>query len=68
VLLGELAVAERPRRRVRRITWTYVTVSVVVLAFGLAVDEPGTRDTGIFMVVVIPAVQLCAAEVVRRWR
>jgi hypothetical protein len=34
----------------------------------LRVDEPSARDTGVIMVVLIPAVHLCAAEVVRRWR
>jgi hypothetical protein len=67
VLLGEWAAADRSGRRVRRTTWIYVVVSVVVLGFGLVVDEPGVRDAGIFMVVLFPVVFLCAAEVVRRW-
>lgn len=68
VLLEELAAADRPARCVRATTWIYVAVSVVVLVFGLVVDEPGVRDTGILMVVFMPAVLLCAAVVVRRWR
>jgi len=67
VLLGELAAADRPRRRVRRMTWIYVTVSVVVLVFGLVVDEPSTVGAGIIMLLFIPAVLLCATVVVRRW-
>jgi hypothetical protein len=41
VPLGELAAADRPGRCVRTMTWIYVVVSVVVLVFGLIVDEPG---------------------------
>ena len=67
VLLRELAEADRPVRRVRRMTWIYVAVSVVVLVFGLVVDDPGTLSTGIIMLMFIPAVLLCAAQVVRRW-
>jgi hypothetical protein len=40
---------------------------VVVLFFGLVVDDPGTLSTGIIMLMFIPAVLLCAAQVVRRW-
>jgi Protein of unknown function (DUF3040) len=64
VLLGQLAAADRPRRRLRTMTWIYVALSVMVLVFGMLVDEPGARDTDIFMVVMIPAVHLCGAEVV----
>lgn len=67
VLLRELAEADRRGRRVRRMTWIYVAVSVVVLIFGLVVDEPATLSTGVIMLMFIPAVLLCAAEVVRRW-
>jgi Protein of unknown function (DUF3040) len=64
VLLGQLAAADRPRRRLRTMTWIYVALSVMVLVFGMLVDEPGARDTDIFMVVMIPAVHLGGAEVV----
>ena len=67
VLLREFAEADRPGRRVRRMTWIYVAVSVVVLVFGLVVDDPGTLSTGIIMLMFIPAVLLCADQVVRRW-
>jgi hypothetical protein len=67
VTLGELAKADQPGCRVRRTTWIYVAVSVVVLVFGLVVDDPGTLSTGIIMLMFIPAVLLCAAQVVRRW-
>jgi hypothetical protein len=60
VLLGQLAAADRPRRRVRTMTWIYVALSVVVLVFGMLVDEPGARDTDIFMVLMIPAVHWAA--------
>jgi DUF3040 family protein len=68
VLLGELAAFDRPGRRVRTMTRIYTAVSVVVLVFGLIVDEPGALGTGIIMLMLTPAVFLCAAEVVRRWR
>ena len=68
LLLEALAAADRPARCVRTMTWIYVAVSLVVLVFGLVVDEPGARDTGVIMVVFMPAGLLCAAEAVRRWR
>jgi len=67
VMLGELAEADRPWRRVRRTTWTYVAMSVVVLVFGLVVSDPATIGAGIIMLLFIPAVLLSAAAIVRRW-
>jgi hypothetical protein len=67
VMLGELAEADRPERRVRRTTWIYVAVSVVVLVFGLVVDDLTTVGAGIIMLLFIPVVVLCTAVVVRRW-
>ena len=60
VLLGELAEAERPGRRARTMSWSYVAVSVVVFVFGLVENRQGARETGVTM--------LCVAEIVRRWR
>ena len=65
--LGELAEADRPGRRVRRTTWIYVALSVVVLVFGLIVSDPAAMAAGIIMLLFIPAVLLCTAVVVRRW-
>ena len=66
-LFGQLAEAERPGCRVRRTTWIYVVVSVVVLVFRLVVDERAAIGTGIVMLLFIPVVCLCAVAVVRRW-
>ena len=65
MLLGELAEADRPRRRVRRTTWIYVAVSVLVLVFGLVVDDPAAVGAAIIMLLLTPGVLLCAAVVVR---
>ena len=48
VTLGELAEKAEPAegRRVRRTTWIYVAVSVVVLLFGLVVAEAGAAGSG----------------------
>jgi Flp pilus assembly protein TadB len=65
-ILGELAEADRSGRRVRRTTWIYVAVSVVVLVFGLVVTDPAAIGAGIIMLLFTPAVLLWAM-VVRRW-
>ena len=67
VLLGELVEADRPRRRVRTMTWFYVAMSVLVLVFGLVVDDPAAIGTGIIMLLFTPGVLLCTAVVVGRW-
>ena len=53
--------------RVRRTTWIYVAVSVVVLVFGLVVGEHGAVGIGVIMLMNTPVVLMCAAAVVRRW-
>jgi hypothetical protein len=65
VLLSELEEAYRPERRVRRATWIYVAVSVLVLVLGLVVAEPSTMSAGIIMLLFIPVVRLWAARL--RW-
>jgi hypothetical protein len=67
VTLGELAKADQPGCRVRRTTWIYVAVSVVVLVFGLVVGEHGAVGIGVIMLMNTPVVLMCAAAVVRRW-
>jgi len=66
VLLSELAEADRPERRVRRATWIYVAVSVVVLVFGLVLVETTTLSAGIIMLLAVPVVRLWAARL-RGW-
>jgi Protein of unknown function (DUF3040) len=66
-LVGELAEADRPGRRARRTTWIYVGVSVVVLVFGLVVDDRTAMNAGIVMLLFVPVVLLCAVEVGCRW-
>jgi hypothetical protein len=63
----ELSQADRPQRRVRRITWGFVAVSVVVLVFGLVVAVPDAVGAGVTMLLCIPAVVLCAGKLVRWW-
>jgi hypothetical protein len=67
LLLRGLAEPNRPGGRVRRTTWIYATVSVVVLVFGLVVADTALLGLGIVMLMLTPAVLACAAEVVRRW-
>ena len=67
VLLAELAEADRPRRCVRRTTWIYVAMSVLVLVFGLVVGEPAAVGAGIIMLLFTPGVLLCTAVIAGRW-
>jgi hypothetical protein len=67
VVLGEFEEADRPGRYVRRTTWIYAAMSVVLLVFGLVVADPALIGAGIIMLLFTPAVLLCTAGVVRRW-
>jgi hypothetical protein len=65
VLFGELAEADRSRVRVRRTTWIYVAVSVMVLVFGLVLGETTTMSAGFIMLLAVRVVRLWAAQ--PRW-